>query len=53
MVGKVGRLPDGNHYVVVYFEEDVLDMLSIRYKIQVRSAGIGLTFDDHPEVRAV
>ncbi len=53
MVGKVGGLPHGNHHVVVYFEEDVLDRLSIRDKIQVRSAGIGLTFDDHSEVRAV
>lgn len=53
VVGKVGGLPDGNHHVVVYFEEEVLDDMSIGDKIQVRSAGIGLTFEDYPEVRAV
>ncbi len=53
VVGKVGGLPDGKHHVVVYFEEDVLDELSIGDKIQVRSAGVGLTFDDYPDVRAV
>lgn len=53
VVGKIGGLPDGNHHVVVYFEEDVLDELSIGDKIQVRNAGIRLTFDDHPEIRAV
>ncbi len=53
VVGKVGGLPDGNHHVVIYFEEDVLDELTIGDKVQVRSAGVGLAFDDHPEVRSV
>lgn len=53
VLGKVGGLPDGAHHVVVYFEEKVLDELSISDKIQVRSVGVGLKFDDYPEVRAV
>jgi hypothetical protein len=53
IVGKVGGLPDRSHHIVVYFEEEILDELSIGDKVQVRSAGIGLTFDDHPGVRAV
>jgi Domain of unknown function (DUF4438), N-terminal/Domain of unknown function (DUF4438), C-terminal len=53
VVGKVGGLPDRKHHVVVYFEEDVLEMLSIGDKIQVRSAGIGLRFTEHPSIRSI
>ena len=53
VVGKVGGLPDHNHHVVIYFDDDVLDDLSIGDKVQVRSVGVGLKFTDYPEVRAV
>ena len=53
VVGKVGGLPSRGHHVVVYFDDDVLDVLSIGDKVQVRSVGVGLKFTDYPEVRAV
>ena len=53
VVGKVGGLPSRGHHVVVYFDEEVLDMLSIGDKVQVRSVGVGLKFTNYPEVRAV
>ncbi len=53
VVGKVGGLPNRSHHVVIYFEEETLEALSIGDKVQVRSIGIGLKFSDYPEVRAV
>jgi hypothetical protein len=53
IVGKVGGLPNRNHHVIVYFDEQTLEELSIGDKIQVRSSGVGLIFEKHPEVRAV
>ena len=53
VVGKVGELPDRSHHVIIHFEEETLNELSIGDKIQVRSSGVGLKLLDHPEVRAV
>lgn len=53
VVGKVGGLPNRSHHVVIYFDEDVLEELSIGDKVQVRSIGVGLRFSDYPDIRAV
>jgi hypothetical protein len=53
VVGKVGGLPDRSHHVVIYFEQKVLEDLTIGDKIQVRSVGVGLKFLDYPEIRSI
>lgn len=53
VVGKVGGLPDRSHHVVIYFEKEVLENLTIGDKIQVRSSGVGLKLLDYPEIRSV
>lgn len=52
VVGKVGGVL-GAHHVVVHFKEEDLENLAIGDKIQVKSSGVGLSFTDYPEVRAV
>jgi len=53
VVGKVGYIPGGGHHVVAHFDDGTLEKLAIGDKVQVRSAGVGLAFPDHPGVRAV
>jgi hypothetical protein len=53
VVGKVGYLPEGRHHVVIHFDDETLEKLAIGDKVQVRSMGLGLKFEDHPDVRVV
>jgi hypothetical protein len=58
VVGKVGYIPDGgepgrSHHVVLHFEDDVLDNLTIGNKVQIRAHGVGLKFVDYPDVRVI
>ncbi len=53
VVGKVGYLPEGGHHLVLHFEEKTLEKLAIGDKVQVKTCGVGLEFNDHPGVRAV
>jgi len=41
----------GAHHVLVHFEDDVLDMLAIGDKMQVKVCGVGLKIDDFEDIR--
>jgi len=53
VVGKVGYLPGRNHHVVIHFEEETLDELTIGDKVQVKAHGVGLKFTDYTGVRVI
>ena len=53
VVGKIGYMPGGAHHVVLHFDDDILDKLSIGDKVQMKAHGIGLELVDYPGVRVV
>ena len=48
VTGKTGRFSE---QVIIHFDQDVREQLAIGDKIVVRAKGIGLAFDDHPDIK--
>ncbi|UCD45358.1 MAG: DUF4438 domain-containing protein [Candidatus Bathyarchaeota archaeon] len=53
VVGKVGYLMGSNHHVVMQFDEETLDGLTIGDKVQIRAHGAGMKLLDYPGVRVI
>ena len=47
VTGKTGRFSE---QVIVHFEPDVREQLAIGDKIVIRAKGVGMQFDDHPDI---
>ncbi|NDJ61804.1 MAG: DUF4438 domain-containing protein [Chloroflexi bacterium] len=47
VTGKSGRFSE---HVIIHFEQDIREQLAIGDKIVIRAKGVGLEFDDHPDV---
>ena len=47
VTGKTGRFSE---QVIIHFEQDVREQLAIGDKISIQSKGVGLKFDDHPDI---
>ena len=47
VTGKTGRFSE---HVIIHFEQDVLEQLAIGDKIVIKAKGVGMKFDDHPDV---
>ena len=47
VTGKTGRFSE---QVIIHFEPDVREQLAIDDKIVIRAKGVGLAFDDHPDI---
>jgi len=47
VTGKTGRFSE---HVIIHFEPEVREQLAIGDKIVIRAKGVGLKFDDHPDI---
>ncbi len=47
VTGKTGRFSE---HVIIHFEQDVREQLAIGDKIVIKAKGVGMSFDDHPDV---
>jgi len=53
VVGKVGYLPGRSHHVIIHFEDEDLEKLSIGDKVQVKAWGVGLKIRDVEGVKVL
>ena len=47
VTGKTGRFSE---HVIIHFENEVREQLAIGDKIVIQAKGVGLAFDDHPDI---
>ncbi len=47
VTGKTGRFSE---HVIIHFEQEVREQLAIGDKIVIKAKGVGMSFDDHPDI---
>ena len=47
VTGKTGRFSE---HVIIHFEQETLERLAIGDKIVIQAKGVGMAFDDHPDI---
>ena len=48
VTGKTGRFSE---HVIIHFEQSVREQLSIGDKVVIKAKGVGMAFDDHPDIK--
>ena len=48
VTGKTGRFSE---HVIIHFEQEAREQMSIGDKIVIKAKGVGMSFDDHPDVK--
>ena len=48
VTGKTGRFSE---HVIIHFEQDAREQMAIGDKIVIKAKGVGMAFDDHPDIK--